>query len=285
MLPLADADLHASIGEAVWRGASYRAVDTRLLLQDGRLRLAPLSAQAPGGSVFAQIVADAAAQQLSVTGRAPGLAAGPALAWLGAPDSTQGTLDIDVQLRGEGPTLRALAATLEGHFGLAMVDGQIENRWLEGLFADAMRAASLPVETGGISRIRCAALRADAAAGQVRLRALALDTSRLRLDGEGGLNLANESLDLHLRPQLRMGTSLSVPVRVAGTFRAPKVALDPGAIAPGRVGITIGGPPAADTCGPALALARDRQTGPAPTMPESPSRPSRPADLLRSLLR
>ena len=64
-----------------------------------------------------------------------------------------------------------------------------------------------------------------------------------------------------------------------------QVALDPGAIAPGRVGIMIGGPAPADTCGSALAVARDGQPGPAPTTPEPPARPARPADLLRGLLR
>ena len=281
----ADADLHLAIGEAVWHGASYRAVDARVLLQDGRLRLAPVSAQVPGGVAFAQIVADAGAQQVAVTARAPGLAAGPALALLGAPDSTKGTLDLDVQLHGEGPTLRAMAATLEGHLGLAMVDGEIDNRSLEQVFAATLRAANLPIENGGISRVRCAALRADASAGQVQLRTLALDTTRLKLDGEGALNLAQETLDLHLKPQLRLGAALSVPVHVTGTFRAPKVALDAGVIAPGRVGITIGGPAPADTCGPALTLARDGQPGPAPVTPEAPSRPARASDLLRGLIR
>ena len=281
----ADLDLHAAIGEAVWRGAAYHAVDGRILLQDGRLRLDPLSMQGPGGALHGQLLADAAAQTASVTAQGQGLAAGPVLAILGAPDTTKGTLDLDLQLQGRGDTLRAQAASLDGHLGLAMVDGEVDNRWLESLFADALRAANLPVEAGGTSRVRCLALRADASAGQVQLRALALDTSRLKLDGEGGLNLANETVDLHLRPQLRLGTALSIPVRLTGPLRAPKVALDPGAIAPGRVGVTIGGGPApADTCGPALALARDGHPGAAPAAPES-TRPARPADLLRGLLR
>jgi len=283
----ADADLHASVGEAVWRGATFRALDLRLVLQDGRLRLEPVTAEAAGGPIHAELLADAGAQPptLALTAKGSGLAAGPVLAWLGAPETTKGTLDLDLKLRGQGATTRALAATLDGHLGLAVIDGQVENRWLEELFAGALRAANLPIEAGGVSRVRCAALRADASAGQVRLRALTLDTTRLKLDGEGSLNLAAETLDLHLKPRLRLGGGLSVPVHVGGTFRAPKVALDPGAIAPGRVGITLGGPAPADTCGSALLLARDGQAGPGPSTPEPPSRPARPADLLRGLLR
>ncbi len=280
-----DADLQLGMGEAVWRGTAYRKLEMRLLLQDGRLRLDPLSLQSPGGPVQAQILADAAAvpPTLAIMARAPGLAAGPALAVLGAPEGTTGTIDLDVQLRGQGDTLRAWAATLEGHLGLAMVDGEIENRWLAELLGEALRAANLPVEPGGRSRVRCLALRADAMRGQARLRALALDSTRLKLEGEGGLNLADETLDLHLRPQLRVGATISVPLRVGGTFQAPKPALDPGALSPGRVGVLLGAP-AADTCGPALAAARDGRAGPSPAAAD-PSRGVRPGDLLRSLLR
>ncbi|GAC1341495.1 MAG: hypothetical protein NVSMB18_13680 [Acetobacteraceae bacterium] len=282
----ADADLQLTIAEALWHGVAYRAVQAHLLLQDGRLRLDPLAMQGQGGPIQAQVAADGAAEppSLAVSVKAPGLAAGPALAMLGAPESAAGTLDVDVQLSGRGETLRGQAATLDGHVGLAMVDGEIENRWLLAMLAEPLRAARLPVDTGGTSRVRCFAVRADAAGGRVKLGALALDASKLQLDGEGGVNLADETLDLHLRPQLRLGTLLAAPVRIGGTFRAPKAALDAGVLAPGRVGVTIGGPPPGDTCEPALVLARGGGTGPAPAAPE-PARKAKPADLLRSLLR
>lgn len=283
-----DADLQLNLAEAIWRGRTYHAVQAHAVLQDGRLRLDPASMAVGTGTLKAQLDADGAAQPptVSMSVDAPGLPAGPALALVGGPDSTTGSLDLRAQLRGQGDTLRAVAATLDGHVGLALVGGEIENRWLEGALADALRAASLPVDTGGVSKVRCAAIRADASAGRLQFRALTLDTTRLKLDGSGEINLGDETLDLHLQPQLRLGTALSVPVRVRGTLRAPKVALDPGAISPGRVGIILGGAAPADTCGPALALARDGQAGVAPSALEpQANRATKPADLLRSLLR
>ncbi|HYZ61782.1 MAG TPA: AsmA family protein, partial [Acetobacteraceae bacterium] len=249
LLRRADADLRLGIGEAVWRGTPYRSVNAVLALHEGRLRLDPVSLEGPGGPVQGQLAADATAQPptLEVATQAPGLAAGPVLGLVGAPASTTGRLDLDLQLRGKGETLQALVATLDGHLGLALVEGEVENRWIAALLAETMRAAKLPFDPNGTSRVRCAAIRADASGGQVQFRALTLDTSKLDLEGEGGLDLANETVDLHLRPQLRLGTALTVPVRVSGPLRAPKVALDPGAVAPGRVGITIGGPAAPDT--------------------------------------
>ena len=283
----ADADLHAAVNEAAWHGAAYRAIDARLLLQDSRLRLDPASLQGPGGPVQLQLLADAAAEPptAALTAHAPGLAAGPVLAALGAGEGSGGTVDLDVQFRAAGATPRAMAATLDGHLGVALVDAEVENRWLATLFGDALRAANVPLDAGGRSRVRCLALRVDAAAGQAQVRALALDSTRLRLDGEGGVNLVTEALDLHLHPYLRLGgTGVSVPVRLGGTLRTPKPALDAGALAPGRVGVLIGGAAPADACGPALALARDGRAGPPPAAAEPP-RPPKPADLLRSLLR
>lgn len=284
----ADADLQLTIADALWRGHHYRSVAAHLVLQDGKLAVDPASMAVGEQTITARLGADATAvpPAASVMVSAPGLPAGPALALIDGPEDATGVLDVRADLRGRGATLRAQAAALEGHVGVALVDGQVSNAWLQAWLGASLRAANLPVEAGGTSAVRCFALRAEAAAGHVQLRALALDTSKLKLDGGGEINLADETLDLRLRPLLRLGTSLSVPVRVRGTLLAPKVTLDPGAISPGRVGITIGGAAPADTCGPALALARDGQAGKLPeAAAAAEQRPLKPADLLRSLLR
>ena len=275
-----------AVGEAIWRGVADHAIQTRIYLQDGKLRIDPASLQGPGGAIQARLNVDSSANPPSVAlwAAAPGLAAGNLLATFGAPAGTSGTIDLNLDLHATGNTPQALAATLDGYAGLAVVDGEIENRWLAALLAETLRAANLPLDPGGVSQVRCGALRADAARGEVRLTALSLDTSKLKLDGDGSLNLGNETIDLHLHPQLRLGTLLSVPVRVSGAMRAPKVALDPGALAPGRIGIIIGGAPSPDTCGPALTAARAGHPGAAPP-PPAPERKLKPADLLRGLLR
>ena len=288
LLRRADADVQATAAEVVWRGRPYKDVKARLVMQDGRAQLDPFSLMGPGGPVQGKLLADAASDPPSValTLMAPGLAAGPVLMALGAPDGVTGTADVDLEVSGKGATWRALAATLNGRAGLAVADAEVENRWLQEVLGEVLRAANVPVEAGGRSRVRCLAVRADAAAGQVTTRALVLDTTRLRVEGEGGLALADERLDLHLRPQLLAGgAQITVPVKVAGTLRSPKPTLDPGAISPGRIGLTIGGASAADPCGPALALARNGRAGSVPAAVPEADRRVKPADLLRSLLR
>lgn len=282
----ADADLNIELAELVWGGTTFRGTATRLLLQSGRLRLDPFTTQPPGGRLYASMLLDASQPQAAfgLQLQAPGTALGPLLAALGRPDGGTGTLQLDAELQGTGNTPHAIAATASGHIGASLVDGELEGAVLAGL-GEALRAANLPVDLNGRVRLRCLALRAELTGGQADLRALLLDTTRLRVEGAGSVNLADEILALQLRPLLRLGgTGVAVPVRVGGTLLAPRFALDAGS---GRVGATIGALGAAPTedCAPQLALARGGRPGPAPETPLEAPRPLRPADLLRSLIR
>lgn len=287
VLRRADADLQIALNDVIWHGAAYRAVNGRLLVQDGRLRLEPLQAQVPGGAIQALVLADAAGPTPTVVAelRAAGMAAGPLLAAFGAPDLTAGRVDTDIQLKGTGASLRTIVASLDGHAGLAMVDGELDNRWLVGLFGDALRG--VPVELKGRSAVRCLAVRFDMAGGKATARALLLDTSRLHVAGEGSMNLVDETLDLRLQTLVRLGgTSIAVPVHLAGPWRSPRpqVAIGGG----GQGALVIGAASGPDACPAQLSLARDGRAGPMPAAAsvaaEAPRMP-KPADLLRSLLR
>ncbi len=280
----ADGDLQVSVGQLTWRTLIARAVQARLLLQDGRLRLDPFMAQLPGGPLVAQVTADANGPAVAIALRATELATGPMLTAFGAPDGAAGSLDLDLALSGRGASLHDLASTLNGHAGLALVDGKLDNRWLLDVLGEVLRGASLPFEPGGRSTVRCLALRADAADGKATFNDLLLDTTRMRLDGDGTANLGDEVLDLHLRALVRVGgSSLSLPVHLSGPFRAPKAQAEiKGDI--GRSGLIIGGSPPPDDCAPRLTQARDGRVGLMPAaVPEAPR--SKPADLFRNLFR
>ncbi len=286
-LRLADADLQADVGTLRLFGTELRTVSGHLALADGVLRLGPASFVPPEGRVdlTASLDARADAPPVAVALRAGAFALGPLLQAFGLPGGSDGSAEIDLALHAAGASPHALAATLDGHAGLALVDGEIANAALILLLGDVLRSAGAAgLDPGGRSHVRCVALRADASSGQVTLAALKLDTARLSLDGGGGVNLGDETWALHLRPLLRLGgAGVSAPVRVTGPLRAPAVALDPAA-GTGRVGVVIGGLAGApDTCAAELAAARDGRAGPLPVA--DAGKPARPADLLRGLLR
>jgi AsmA protein len=254
-LQRADADLQWSVAALVSHGVAYQAATLRVLLQDGRLRIDPAAVLAPGGPIQLTLQADASAAPptAALMLHAPTLDAAAVVATLGLPAAMTGGLDITLDLHASGTTPHQMAATATGRAAAALTGGEIENAVLAALFAPALRGANIPLDPAGRSRVACLALRLDADNGQAAIKALALDTSKLRLDGDGTLDLGTETMDLHLRPTIRLGpTSVAVPVHVAGPWRAPKAAADRGVIAPGRFGISIGAA-TPDPCGPALA--------------------------------
>jgi AsmA protein len=311
----ADADLHLKIGTLHTGGVDYRDIAGHLTLAAGRLNVDPIGGQLPAGRFDGRLSADAGQTNppVSLVLRGPGLQLGPLLVLLGLPAEARGSVDIDADLRGTGQSAHALAASADGHLGVALVNGEIDNRLLSSTLGQVLQHARLPDLTArpGTTPVRCFALRLDAKQGVADVRALLLDTSLFYLEGNGSLNLGDETMALRMRPLARLGgTGVIVPLNVRGPFRNPKVEVDATGAASEAAGIAaqasrnpqlgiiigaLGGDrmvrgAGADDCARDLAVARGGRAGtvpaaaPAPPAAEKPKAP-KPADLLRQLLR
>jgi len=295
VLPLAflrshDATITLTIGDLLAWGQHYRDLAAHLELVDGRLALNPFRAQAPEGAIIGGASIDATSDQppVAVTLRSPSIAAGAIANLLGYPQGALGTMQVDAALSGIGPTLATFESGLNGRLGLAMVNGEISNAMIGGLIGDALQTAGVPTLGDGMSQVRCMAVRMDFANGLGTVTALGADMSRLSLSGDGTVSLNGRTLDLHLRPQVKLGpTEVSSPVSVAGPFGALKATLDP-VYGNGRVGIQIGGAAASSGCIDKLAIARNGLGGPMPTAapasdPGLTLKIKKPKDLLQGL--
>jgi len=313
LLRQANADLTVSVGDLKSGGADYRSINLHIVLQDGRLRIDPLSADLPEGPLTASLSLDATAPAppVAVTVRAPGLEVAPLFAAAGLPGYASGKLEVYADLHGAGDTPHAIAAGLDGSLGLAMqngtIDAQLLNRWLGPTLQKANLLGLL--SHGGSSDLRCFALRADAQHGVAELRALDLNSSTLSVDGTGSVNLGEETLALQLRPQGRLGgTAIVMLLRLKGPIRSPDVVVNAlgtagsnlgtvagaaiGSATPlGLLGGLLGGDKlldgaSGDTCAGPLALARG-QAPPAAagSSGKAQPKPGDPAALLHQLFR
>ncbi|HST75823.1 MAG TPA: AsmA family protein [Acetobacteraceae bacterium] len=315
----ADADLRLKIGTLRTGGVDYRDIAGHLTLAAGRLAVDPIGGQLPAGRLEGRFTADAgqANPPVSLVLRGPGLQLGPLLVLLGLPAEARGAVDIDADLHGAGQSAHALAASADGHLGVALVNGEIDNRLLSSTLGQVLQHARLPDLTArpGITPVRCFALRLDAQHGIAEVRALLLDTNLFYLEGGGSLNLGDETLALRLRPLARLGgTGVIVPLKVQGPFRNPKVEVDAAGAAGEAAGIAaqaarnpqlgviigaLGGDrmvhgAGGDDCARQLAVARGGRAGPVPAAApasspagkpgEKPKAP-KPADILRQLFR
>lgn len=319
-LKTADADLSFAVGHLVAGGAQYANVAGKLSLKDGKLVLAPFAADAPAGHVQLTASADGAEARpaVAMTLEAPSLALAPLLASFGMPARATGTIAMRADLQGAGVTPHAIATGLTGRLGIAMAGGSVDRSILGDLLGPALQRARVPPEIlgHGTSEVRCLAIRIDAAGGTGSLQAGLLEMTGLTLTGSGNFWLGPETLGLWMVPTLTYRDSaLTLPVKVEGTFRAPKVAPEPAATARSAAGaaghlidpkselgrflsaLSGSSAPRAPDCGPALALARFGAPGPAAPpasaiAPAGPApgggqqgKPAGPLNLLRGLFR
>ena len=292
-LPLAalrntDADVSLQVGNLTFGGQQLQDLQAHLQVTDGKLALNPFRATSPEGAIIGGASLDASSDEppVAVTLRSPAISAAAVAGLLGYPNGAHGNMQVDAQLNGTGQTVAALKASLDGHLGLAMVNGEVSDALLQSLIGPALDAAQVPGVGGGTSQVRCLAARFNFTDGVATVRALAADTSKLSLDGTGTINLQNQAVDMHLRPRLHLGpTEVAAPVSLTGQLGALKATLDP-VLGGGRVGISIGGAPAGPSvCAGQLAVARGGLGGPMPAA--APAVPGfnirKPRDLLKGL--
>ena len=256
-----DADVALSAVNVNWGPRSLPRLEARVLLRDGRLTLDPVSILTEGGALAGAVTADAMAEPPRVTLDVHA----SALRLDRLTNLLHGPLDVDVALSASGQGTRAMAGTLEGHVGLALVDGDMANEAIEALI-EPVRPDRISVHVPGRTAVRCLAVRLDATSGTVTANPLVLDTKRTGLDGHGTVNLTEEQVALQVGVTARLYTaSLTTQVDVTGPFAHPVTRY--GALGGG---IGTGASQIPFDCGPALLLARGR-TGPAPaSMPPDP---------------
>jgi AsmA protein len=312
-----DADLRLSAPAITAGGQPWREISGRLVLDNGNARLAPLAAQTPAGPVTLRIEADGRADppRLRVVATSPGLDMAALSRALGRDPLLIGAAQLDSDLAGTGADLRAVAASAAGHLGLALVDGRVPRSLLRALPQEILGMV-LPGGNEDIP-LRCFAMRAPAEGGILRIATLYAEGALGRIAGTGAIDLRDETLALRLQTDLRAGpVALRAPVNIAGSWRAPRVGVEPGAAAAAGIGALLsqqqtpdrslqaladilgggGGQRAAAAlgdCASALAAARGGTAGPAPAAapqaaPAAPAAPEArrpdPVDLLRGLL-
>jgi len=294
-LRAADANLALHVGALVLPGGQVNGLDAHLVLAAGKLGIHPITAKIGDAPLMAGLDIDATANPpaMALTLQGNGLRLETLLALAGQSPGVTGAADLDVRLKGAGETPHAMAGTLDGVVGLGVANGVIDAGSGLGAVFGLLQQAGLPPAGEAVklqkTDLRCLAVHADLANGTARLGTILFDTPLAELDGGGTAQLGAETLALDLHGLLRVGgAGVMVPLRVGGTFRAPRAAVvGPG---PGGRGITalLGAlaPQATPDCAPALAAALGR---PAPPAGENPPpatsrKPPNLGDVLRGLM-
>ena len=237
-----DVTLAARIAAATYRAQVWRDVDLSLRLHDGALQVSRFHLAFPGEAMDASLTVNAAASPVPVafTLHAPAIPLAVITHDMALPGPVDGSLKVDARLDASGQTYRALAASLGGSLSATMTSGSLSNAALVKLAAPALKSLKIPVPAQGRAAINCFGLIGSFSKGIGRFTTIAADTTYLKVDGLGQVDLGTETLALKLSPTARIaGSPVEVPVVVDGRFGAVQSRLDASGF--DKIGLLIDG--------------------------------------------
>ncbi|WP_394001189.1 AsmA family protein [Luteimonas sp. WGS1318] len=227
-------------------------MDAHLVLDDGVLRLDPLNFGVAGGDIRSTIRMDAREATIRTQ-----LQAQVRRVDLGGlfPDSTLasqavGKIGGDFKLAATGNSVAAMLGGADGEVAVGMGAGRVSNLLVEVAGLDIYEALKYLIGKDQQIPIRCAFAEFEVENGEMTSRAMALDTTDTIIIGEGTISLADERLDLRLRPRPkdRSFLALRTPLTIGGTFASPSFRPDMARLGlRGAVALALGSiaPPAA----------------------------------------
>ncbi|MFC1532167.1 AsmA family protein [Thermodesulfobacteriota bacterium] len=229
-------------------------------MKDGQLDVKPLKATFGGGALNGSVSLKPRGKVANITTllKVDGFELGSMLKELGITELIEGSLDVDVNLKGQGTSVASIMAGLNGHTSVIMSQGRINNKYIDLLGGDiggsVFRLLNPAKEKKDYTAIKCMVSRFDIKTGLADSTALVVDTDRMSVVGEGKIDLKTEKLDLALKPLPKGGVGgfslslgeLAKPFKLGGTLAKPSLAIDPtqAALALGKTvgGIALFGP-------------------------------------------
>jgi uncharacterized protein involved in outer membrane biogenesis len=206
-------------------------LDLTLRLAGGRLQLAPLVARFAGGSLEANVDLDGAKEvpSLVATLKGAGIDYGQLLKDMEIEDGVQGTLDLDIDLRGAGGSPRAIAAGLNGKTEIVSNEGVISNQLLKVVGVGLSDVLGPLMGGEEDAKLNCIVSRFNIERGLATSVAMIFDSEAFTVTGGGIVDLKTERLELQMDTATREVSiaSLAVPFNIGGTLKSPSFTPDP----------------------------------------------------------
>ena len=230
-------------------------------LTGGVLQLDPIEMGVAGGSVAGRITIDSNARPAAFDTRLAVRAVQVSRLFptIENTQSSVGKVSGQFDLKGRGNSTAQILASASGDVAVLVGKGQLSNILLEFIGLDGGEVIKFLLRGDRNVELRCGAAAFDVKQGLMTSKVIVLDTSDTVINGSGQINLANETLDLVLRPEPKDGSILSLrsPLKVGGTFGSPTAGPDKAALA-GRGALAL----ALGLINPLLALAATIESGP-----------------------
>lgn len=144
-----------------------------------------------------------------------------------------GEIDGDAALSGSGNSVAALLASSNGEVKMVIDNGRISKLLLEQIGLNVGSIVLTQLFGDRPVQLNCLVADFKLTDGLMQTRTFVVDTEEAVLVITGDINLANEQLNLTIKPEnkeMRL-VSLRAPIYVTGKFKEPKVNIDKGVVA------------------------------------------------------
>jgi AsmA protein len=286
LINASDGEMHYQAGKILAQGTTVGDLTMNAVWRNGEFTLKPLTGGLTGGTFAVELGANARAHSMAGKVDVKGVELGTLLQQTGTSDMLRrGKTNFTLDFRGEGRSMRALMASLDGVSITHVGEGAMESRFIDLLGADVVRVLSPLQDSGPQTSLNCVVNRFEIKDGVATPKVMFVDTGKMTISGEGTINLGTEQLAMMLTPRPKQASlvSLAIPIRIGGTLAEPSFSPDTGAALRGAAGAAAGtvllGPAGvivpflsggqggsnADLCSQALQQAGLRGAAPAPS--------------------
>ena len=144
-----------------------------------------------------------------------------------------GQVNADMSLSATGNSVAGLLGSSNGELKGVINEGSVSKLLLEEMGLNLGNVVLTKLVGDKQVKLNCMVTDFSVTNGLMRSRLFVVDTSDAKIDVAGTVNLANEKLDLTLRPDAKgvRVISLRAPIYVRGTFKDPDVSIDKGVLA------------------------------------------------------
>ena len=244
-LHLFNAAVDLQIKQLLFQRFAFDNIVTKVRLQDGDLTVNPLTAFIGGGklvnSLNVQAKENMAFVDVNVDIKQMNL--GEMLKKLEMTQSLEGILDLDIDLKGQGKSVAALMAGLNGDVVASLGEGKIPTGYLNFISADISSTLMRIINPLGkkidSARINCAVCDFNIKNGMAKSDIIIVDDPHKTLFSKGKINLKTEALDFHIEthPKEGIGTQdtaklsislskITKPFKLGGTLANPSLEID-----------------------------------------------------------
>jgi hypothetical protein len=221
-----DADIVLKARNILARDAQFEFGHFSLTLEDGDLNIDTLEATYKQMKLTGNLqVNPGLPSQVATKFLVQNFDLGQLLKEVGASDQVQALIDIAVDVKSKGDSVRTLMSDLNGSIGAVMGEGFL-TKYLDLI---SMNLSQRVIPFWGshqqAGNINCAVVQFDIQSGVATSRAFVFDTQLSILTGEGKINLDTEQVNFLLVPKSKNPSlvSLSTKLRVTGSIMDPKV--------------------------------------------------------------